>query len=242
MKRIFNYIGLFLRETGQALDRTGCQLQGNRAYKEQLSRHRRLMPLNDKCPQVSHSAFIAPNATIIGDVYIGHSASIWYGAVLRGDINDIKVGENSSIGDRVIVHVSQNGPKGVPTPTSIGNRVLVEHGVTLHGCTLQDDCRVESGSVILDGVVVEPFSIVGSGSVVPAGKIIPSGQYWVGNPARFVRAITAEEKASFKQRISKAFELAQQHDEEHNLNEYEREKRRNGHLYKEVRRQEIEYY
>lgn len=192
LKRFSYVLGNTVRETAYALDRVGCRLQGNYAFTEELSRHRRVMGLYDKQPAISQDVFIAPNASVIGSVSLGEGANVWYGSVLRGDVNDISVGKKSSIGNRSVVHAS--GGLTTLAPTKIGDNVVVGDGVVLHGCTLEDECRVDDGAVLNDNVVVEKHAIVGPGAVVTSGKRVPSGQVWAGNPAKYVRDVSEEEK------------------------------------------------
>jgi carbonic anhydrase/acetyltransferase-like protein (isoleucine patch superfamily) len=99
------------------------------------------MPLYGKHPFIEEGTYVAPNASVIGDVDVGEKSVVWYGAVLRGDVNSIKIGDFTSIGDRVVVHVAKNNPKG-PLPTVVGNHVVVEQGAILHACTLEDESFV----------------------------------------------------------------------------------------------------
>jgi len=228
---VWYHIGTGLRETGQALDRVGSRLQGEYGFKERLSRHRRLMPLAGKSPFLGESAFVAPNAAVIGEVEVGEKSSVWYGAVLRGDVNTIKIGQQTSIGDRVVVHVSRNNPRGI-APTVVGDRVIVGHGSVLHACTLEDESWVGMGSIIYDGSVLEKHAILEPGSVLAGGKRVPSRQVWGGSPAKFVREATDEEINTITATAHKYSELATQHAEEHAKSdmqrELEREERRWG--------------
>ena len=106
-----------------------------------VCRHSRIMPLYGKHPFIEEGTYVAPNASVIGDVDVGEKSVVWYGAVLRGDVNSIKVGDCTSIGDRVVVHVAKENPRG-PLPTVVGNHVVVEQGSILHACTLEDECFV----------------------------------------------------------------------------------------------------
>merc|ERR1711976_452041 len=109
------------------------------AYKETLSRHRRVMVLGNKKPQISASeAFVAPSASVIGDVTMGAQSSVWYGAVVRGDVNHITIGNMSNIQDRAVVHVNRNNVSGVVAPTNIGDHVTVGPNALIHGCDLKD--------------------------------------------------------------------------------------------------------
>lgn len=212
-------MGRAVRETGQALDRAGCALSGNFAYKEQLNRHRRIMNLYEKAPKVGANTFIAPNAAVIGDVEVGDNTSIWYGAVVRGDVNYIKIGKNSSIGDRVVVHVAKHGLKKRDAPTLIGDNVVIAHGALIHACTIEDNAMVDIGSVVLDGAVVSNKAILGPGSLLLEGQRVPSGELWAGSPAKFVRKLSEEEMAAISNIAAKYRELADKHDDYHQLDQ-----------------------
>jgi carbonic anhydrase/acetyltransferase-like protein (isoleucine patch superfamily) len=214
LKRIGYSVGNLVRETGIALDRVGMRMQGDQAFVEQLSRHRRLMNLYDKKPTLGLETFVAPSASVIGAVSIGQRSSVWYSCVLRGDVNSIEIGENSSLQDRVVVHTSSVSEGKFAEPTKIGNNVTVGQGCILHAVTLNDDCFIGMGSHLMDGVVVESNAIVGASSVVAADTVVKSGQMWAGNPAQYVRDITAEEKALISARADRYHELAMEHQEE----------------------------
>ena len=141
-----------------------------------------------KRPKVDASAFVADNATVIGDVEIGARASIWFGAVLRGDVFHIRIGEDTSIQDMSVIHVT-HGLYG----TRVGNKVTVGHQVTLHGCTVGDLCIVGMGATVLDQAIVGDRCIVGANALVTPGTKIPAGYLAVGSPARPKRPLTDEE-------------------------------------------------
>jgi len=217
MERFTFWFGTMIKETGSKMEEVGGKLQGKYNYTAHLSRHRRLMKLNGNFPSVGQGSFIAPNASVIGKVDIGSFSSIWYGTVLRGDVNNIKIGNKTNIQDRVTVHASSGDVKSgkAPLPTVIGNNVTVEAGSILHACTLEDGCKVELGSKVLDGALVGANSVVSAGSLVPPGKSIPSGELWSGSPAKFVRKLTKEEIEDLKHRAEDVYELSVKHDAEH---------------------------
>ncbi|CAH9088659.1 unnamed protein product [Cuscuta epithymum] len=204
-------VGFWIRETGQALDRLGCRLQGNYYFHEQLSRHRTLMNLFDKAPTVHKEAFVAPSASLIGDVQVGRSSSIWYGCVLRGDVNNISIGTGTNIQDNSLVHVAKSNLAGKVLPTIIGNNVTVGHSAVLHGCTVEDEAFVGMGAILLDGVVVEKNAMVAAGALVRQNTRIPCGEVWGGNPAKFLRKLTEEETAFISQSALNYTNLAQVH-------------------------------
>jgi carbonic anhydrase/acetyltransferase-like protein (isoleucine patch superfamily) len=143
-------------------------------------------------PSVDPTAFIAPGSVLLGDVTIGPEASIWYHAVLRGDINRITVGRGSNIQDGSVVHLSE------AHGCHIGDYVTVGHMAMLHACTIGDECLIGMGAIILDGAEIGARSIIGAGSVVTQGKKIPPGSMVMGTPGKVVRELSAEEQAELK--------------------------------------------
>ncbi|MBO7517261.1 MAG: gamma carbonic anhydrase family protein, partial [Spirochaetia bacterium] len=135
-------------------------------------------------PKIEKPAFIADNAVITGDVIIKEDANIWYGAVLRGDIEPITVGKGSNIQDLCILHTSEG------TPCTVGDNVTVGHGVILHGCTVEDNCLIGMGATILDGAVIGRESIVGACALVTKDKVFPPRSMIIGSPAKAVRQLT----------------------------------------------------
>nr|GMD51926.1 gamma carbonic anhydrase 1, mitochondrial-like [Ipomoea batatas] len=224
--RAFYTVGFWIRETGQALDRLGCRLQGKYYFQEQLSRHRVLMNLFDKVPSVHREAFVAPSASIIGDVKVGRHSSIWYGCVLRGDVNSVSIGTGTNIQDNSLVHVAKSNLTGKVLPTIIGNNVTVGHSAVLHGCTVEDEAFVGMGATLLDGVVVEKNAMIAAGALVRQNTRIPCGEVWGGIPAKFLRKLTEEEISFISQSALNYSNLAQGHAAENakSLDENEFEK------------------
>ncbi|KAF5758278.1 putative NADH:ubiquinone reductase (H(+)-translocating) [Helianthus annuus] len=204
-------VGFWIRETGQAMDRLGSRLQGNNFFKEQLSRHRTLMNVFDKAPVVAKDAFVAPSASVIGDIQVGSGSSIWYGCVLRGDVNSISIGSGTNIQDHSLVHVAKSNLPGKVHPTVIGDNVTVGHSAVLHGCTVEDEAFVGMKATLLDGVVVEKHAMVAAGALVRQDTRIPSGEVWGGNPAKFLRKLTDEEIAFIAESAANYKSLAQVH-------------------------------
>jgi carbonic anhydrase/acetyltransferase-like protein (isoleucine patch superfamily) len=134
-------------------------------------------------PSIHPTAFIASTAAVMGDVTLGEDASVWYGAVLRGDMAPIVIGSQSNIQDGTIVHVDEG------VPCSIGRRVGVGHRVILHGCTVEDDCLVAMGSILLNGALIGSGSVVAAGALVPEGMRVPPGSLVMGVPGRIVRSV-----------------------------------------------------
>jgi len=135
-------------------------------------------------PKIDASAFIAPNAMIIGDVEIGAGSGIWYNCLVRGDINIIRIGKNSNIQDGTVIHVDRK-----KYGAFIGDNVTVGHMCLIHACTLENNSMVGMSATVMDGAVVESGALVAAGALVPPGKIIPAGEMWAGTPARFVRKL-----------------------------------------------------
>jgi len=141
------------------------------------------VPAGEAIIHIDPTAFIAPGAIVLGDVTLGARASVWYGAVLRGDVDAIVVGEASNLQDGTIVHVDSG------LPARIGARVGVGHRAILHGCTVEDDCLIGMGSVLLNGVRVGSGSVVAAGAVLPEGLQVPPGSLVMGVPGRVARTV-----------------------------------------------------
>lgn len=141
-------------------------------------------------PRIHPTAFVAPGATIVGDVTLRDETSVWYSAVLRGDINRIVVGAQTNIQDGAIVHLADD------FPALIGERVTVGHGAIVHACTVGDEVLVGMGATILDGAEIGERTIVGANALVTAGVKIPAGSLVFGSPAKVVKALTLEEQKS----------------------------------------------
>ncbi|MGA7179009.1 MAG: gamma carbonic anhydrase family protein [Thiobacillaceae bacterium] len=157
-----------------------------------------LSPFDGISPELADGAWVHERATVIGDVRLGVKASVWPGAVVRGDVNSIHIGAGSNVQDNSVLHVSHKtaaNPGG--GPLVIGNRVTIGHTFILHGCTIEDECLIGMGSIILDQAVVKKQVLLGAGSLVPEGKVLESGHLYLGRPAKLVRALTPEELAYF---------------------------------------------
>lgn len=148
-----------------------------------------------KQPRIHTSAYIDPQALVIGDVEIGANVSLWPNVVVRGDIHSIKIGVNTNIQDGSVLHVSHDSefaPGGFPL--IIGAGVTVGHMVVLHGCTIEDNCLIGMGSMVMDGALIETGAMLGAGSLVAPGNQVEGGYLWHGRPARLVRALTPDEQ------------------------------------------------
>lgn len=145
-----------------------------------------------KTPSVHATAWVAPTAAVLGDVTLAENVSVFYSAVIRGDINEIRIGPGSNIQDGCVLHLSrQHG-------CYVGSYVTVGHKAVLHACTIGDECLIGMGAIILDGAEIGSHCIIGAGSLVTGNKKIPSGSLVMGSPAKVVRQLTQEEQAGIK--------------------------------------------
>lgn len=151
---------------------------------------RLILPFQGKRPKIAADAFIAPGATVIGDVEIGRRSSVWFGCVIRGDVNIIRIGDGTNIQDGTILHVDSSR-----FGTFVGDNVLIGHMALIHACMLEDGCFIGMKACVMDGAVVEKGAMIAAGALVTPGKIVGSGQLWAGAPARYVRDVTAAESA-----------------------------------------------
>ncbi|MEJ5209186.1 gamma carbonic anhydrase family protein [Denitratimonas sp. CY0512] len=154
-----------------------------------------LRPFLQTAPVLGARVYVDPAASVIGDVELGDDVSIWPGAVLRGDVNSIRVGARTSVQDGSIVHVTHDGPFTRPGgfATVIGSDTTIGHGVILHGCRIGDFCLIGMGATIMDGATVEDYGFVGARALVSPGKTVGQGELWLGNPARCVRKLDERE-------------------------------------------------
>ncbi len=169
-----------------------------------------IAPHHGSTPQLAPGVWVHPRATVIGEVSLGADVSVWPGAVIRGDVNSITIGEATNIQDGSVLHVSHKTPLDpAGGPLVIGARVTVGHAVILHACNIEDECLIGMGSIILDRAVVKRHVLLGAGSLVPEGKILESGYLYLGRPAKQVRPLTAEEIAHFSYSARHYIKLAQ---------------------------------
>ncbi|KAH6797170.1 gamma carbonic anhydrase like 1 [Perilla frutescens var. hirtella] len=154
---------------------------------------RKIIPLGQWAPKIAVDAYVAPNVVLAGQVVVYDGASVWNGAVLRGDLNKISIGFCSNVQERCVVHAAWSSPTGLPAETLIERFVTVGAYSLLRSCTIEPECIIGQHSILMEGSLVETHSILEAGSVVPPGRRIPSGELWAGNPAKFVRALTHEE-------------------------------------------------
>lgn len=150
--------------------------------------HAGILPRLKKGPTIHSSAFVVPGATVVGDVILEEESSVWFGAVLRGDINRIIIGPRSNVQDNAVIHLDTN------YPTTVGELVTIGHTAIVHACTIDDEVLVGMGSVILDDVEIGARSIVGANALVTIGTKIPPGSLVLGSPARIRRQLTLDEQ------------------------------------------------
>jgi len=156
-------------------------------------------------PEVHPTAFIAPGAVVIGDVTLGEESSIWYNTVVRGDINEIKIGAHSNIQDGSVVHLADD------YGAYVGEYVTVGHKALIHACAIDNEVLIGMGAIILDGAEIGARSIVGAGALVTKGKVIPPGSLVMGSPAKVVRQLDQADQLTIKSWAEKYVEVAKKH-------------------------------
>lgn len=149
-----------------------------------------ILPVEDKHPKWGNDCFIAPNATIVGDVLMGSNCSVWFNAVIRGDVNSITIGNETNIQDGAVIHATYQ-----KASTIIGSRVSIGHNAIVHGCILKDHILVGMGAIIMDNALVEEYCIIAAGSVVLEQTRCESGYIYAGTPAKKIKPITDEQRA-----------------------------------------------
>ncbi len=164
------------------------------------------MPYKNIFPLIAPDVFVAEGAVVIGDVHIGSESNVWFGCVIRGDVNTIRIGERTNIQDGTVIHVTrQTGP------TTIGSGITIGHSALLHACTLEDNCFIGMHATVMDGAVVESGAWVAASALVTPGKCILKGQIWAGNPARYLRDVTPAEAAFIAVSSRNYVELAKEY-------------------------------
>jgi carbonic anhydrase/acetyltransferase-like protein (isoleucine patch superfamily) len=170
-----------------------------------LSEEGKLLPHDGTSPEVAETAWIAPGAYVIGDVHLGEESSVWYGAVLRGDTEPIRVGARTNVQDGCILHADPG------YPVIVGDGCVLGHNAVVHGCEVGDNCLVGMGATILNGAKIGAGSIVAAGAVVPEGREFESGSLIVGIPAKRSGDVTDEQAADTKRGASEYVERAAAH-------------------------------
>ena len=177
-----------------------------------MSLPQNVTPFRDTHPLLGEGCYLHPSAQVIGDVVVGPNSSLWCHAVARGDVNFIRIGADSNIQDNSTLHVShrrESDPEGAPLV--IGDRVTVGHNVILHGCTIEDECLIGMGSIIMDKAVLETRVLLGAGSLVTEGSRLESGHLYLGRPAKKVRALSEQELAHFAYSAAHYVRLAREY-------------------------------
>ena len=152
-----------------------------------------ILPVKGISPEWGRECFIADNCTIVGDVILGDKCSVWFNAVIRGDVHQIRIGNNTNIQDGAVIHCTYK-----KASTTIGNNVSIGHNALVHGCTLRDHVLVGMGAIVMDHAVVEEFCIIAAGAVVLENTICESGFLYAGMPARKIKPVTAEQREMLK--------------------------------------------
>ena len=167
-----------------------------------------VLPYRGVWPKLADDVFVAPGAVVVGDVEIGAGASIWYNAVVRGDVGRIRIGRGTNIQDGTVVHVT-----GGAFDTVIGEEVLVGHRCMIHGCRLEDRAFIGMSATVLDGCVVEGDAMLAAGSLLAPGKRIPAGELWAGSPAKKMRDLDPAALEGFRRQVAHYARNAQLHRE-----------------------------
>ncbi|MER8114613.1 gamma carbonic anhydrase family protein [Streptomyces sp. SID8366] len=168
-----------------------------------------IVGIGGKEPRIDAEAFVAPTASVIGDVTLSAGASVWYGAVVRGDVETITVGARANVQDNVTLHADPG------FPVTIGERVSIGHNAVVHGATVEDDCLVGMGATVLNGAVIGAGSLVAAQALVPQGMVVPAGSLVAGVPAKVRRELSAEEKEGVTLNGTLYADLAQGHKDVH---------------------------
>ena len=193
----------------KALVGVGKAIQG-----ETFARHRPVMNIFDKRGIVALGAFVAPNASIIGEAVVGSGVSVMYGAVIRADKNKVFIMNNSIIMDRAVLSTVSSLATGFPSAIKIGWECIIGPGAVLTSCELDKNVIVGAGAVIGEGSIIEKNCHIAAGAIVPAGTYIPAGQLWAGNPAKYVRDVSGYELDERPKNIEELINVGRVHDEE----------------------------
>ena len=161
-----------------------------------------ILPVQGTSPVIPSSCTLMPTATVVGDVIMGEECSVWFNAVIRGDVHSIRMGDRVNVQDNAVIHCTYQ-----KYPTTIGNNVSIGHNAIVHGCTLQDNVLIGMGAIVMDGCVVESNSIVAAGAVVAQHARIGTGEVWAGIPAKKIKEISPELQSGEIERIAKNYTL-----------------------------------
>lgn len=206
----------FLTPDGLRLISSGSQAAHSPIHieDEPYCRQRQLITLGNRVPVIAPDTWIAPNAVVVGDVDLFDKTSIWYGCVLRGDLNSIRIGAFSNVQDKTVMHAARTSPTGLSAATTIGRYVTIGQSCVLRSATVEDEVLIGEKCVLMEGSLVENHCILAPGTVLPPGRLVPSGQLWAGNPAKFVRNLTKDEKAEIAGVASAVFKTTDKHSSE----------------------------
>jgi len=163
----------------------------------------KILPYRGVYPRIDATAFVADTAAVIGDVEIGAEAGIWFGCVIRGDVNIVRIGARTNIQDSSVIHVSKDGQG-----TFIGDDVTIGHMVLMHACTLESGCFIGMHATVMDDCVVEEGGMLAAGALLTPGKRVRSGQLWAGSPARYMREIGDAERVVIARTVPRYVGLA----------------------------------
>jgi carbonic anhydrase/acetyltransferase-like protein (isoleucine patch superfamily) len=155
-----------------------------------------------KTPEYGADCFIADNATLIGDVILGQGCSVWFSAVVRGDVNSIIVGDHVNIQDGAVIHGTYQ-----KSSTTIGDHVSIGHNAIVHGCTIHDHVLIGMGAIVMDDCIVEPYSIIAAGAVVPKNTLIKRGSVYAGVPAKCIKSVSPELIEGEIERIARSYAM-----------------------------------
>lgn len=146
-----------------------------------------ILPVLDKVPVYGENCWFAPNATLVGDITMGKDCTVWFNAVVRGDVNAIFMGDRVNIQDGAVVHCTYQ-----KTKTIIGNNVSIAHNAIVHGCTIEDEVLIGMGAIVMDGAIIGKNSIIGAGAIITQNTKVPPGTVWAGNPAKYIKDVSPE--------------------------------------------------
>lgn len=151
-----------------------------------------ILPVRGIHPTFGKDCFLAPNATVVGEVAMGNECSVWFNAVVRGDVHSITIGNRTNIQDGAVIHCTYQKYK-----TTIGNHVSIAHNAVVHGCTLEDEVLIGMGAIVMDGAVVQRGAIVAAGAIVLQRTVVEAGSIYAGNPAKFIKKVSPEQAEIF---------------------------------------------
>ncbi len=159
-----------------------------------------IITVNEKTPKFGQNCFLAKTSTIVGDVIMGNDCSVWFNAIVRGDVHYIRIGNGVNIQDGAVIHCTYQ-----TAPVNIGNKVSIAHNAIVHGCSIHDNVLIGMGAIVMDHAIVESNSIIAAGSVVTENTIVPAGSIFAGTPAKKLKDIDEKNAKHLLDRISKNY-------------------------------------